>query len=229
MSGHSKGSTTENDCYSKPLHAAINANDIEKLRELLATGQHDVNERDGKWYLGSFIPLMVAMDLIQYFNDLSSSSSKRDLLVDRHRDLIKTRFDMAKMLIEHNADLSLQDYIGRTVVMMAVENKRTDFLKLVLDHGGPVLTAPVLLFPPLHFAVSGGNIAIVRLLMSAGKTETSSDMKLADAWVNARNPRRLLREKFPDMNEVWWQWRTRYAQIADLVEEEIKRRCKCLL
>ena len=89
---------------STTIHVAAGSGDVEKVRELLASGRYDVNVVDGD----GWTPL--------------------------HHACAKGQLDMARILIaEFNADMSIQDNSGYTPLMLAIKHEHDNVAHSLLE------------------------------------------------------------------------------------------------
>ena len=101
--------------FRKALHHNIEYNEVAQVKDLLDSGDHNVNEKDG---VQEMTPIMIACQF-----DLDLDLHAAGLSLDR--DI------MVEMLLRHHADVSLVNTHGKTAVYLAVEHNRPETLKVV--------------------------------------------------------------------------------------------------
>ena len=75
---------------------------------------------------------------------------------------------IAKLLLDHGADLKLGDRLGVTPLHVAVKHHNTRMTKLLLSYGADVNYQGHCVMSPLMRAVSAGSLANLQLLLSSG-------------------------------------------------------------
>ena len=163
-----------------PLMEAVIFGKKKVVEILLQAGARvNVKERSGK------TPLMLAI-------------TDRYLYVD-----IETRTDVAKMLMDYNADIYLEDQNGRTAFMYAVNNKNPDLqlVNILLDKGVNINKEDIDGITPLmQAAISTASPEVIDLLLNEGADGTlkSHEEKTAFDYIE-RNP------NIGEESEVFWR------------------------
>ncbi len=84
--------------------------------------------------------------------------------------------EVAEVLLDAGADQGVRDAYGWTPLMRAVDRRRIDFVRLLLDNPGADLDARQEDgASALHIAAGGGDLEIVRLLVSRGADGSLED------------------------------------------------------
>ena len=139
---HLNGSSVEPRGYSDntPLHAAAYHGDLEMVQVLLGYGV-DVNalndagctpldfaSRDGHRNDSRVVQL-----LIEHGADPNTRAS-RSGFAPLHRASEHGRFEVVRLLIDHGANVEVQDKYGRTPLNVASGDQREEILELLLEH-----------------------------------------------------------------------------------------------
>jgi ankyrin repeat protein len=134
------GTIVHSQSATDDLFAAIEKNDIQKVRYLIPIGA-DVNAKDP---YASMTPLMMAA-------------------YDGYTEI-------AKLLIEKGAEVNAKGGIDidMTPLIYAASQDRVDTLKLLIDNGANVNVKTKYGWTPLFFAASRGKVDIAKLLIDKG-------------------------------------------------------------
>jgi ankyrin repeat protein len=155
------------------LFAAIEKNDIQKVRYLIPVGA-DVNARDP---YASMSPLMIAA--------YDGSTEIAQLLIEKGAELnakggpdmdmtpliyavSQDSFDMVKLLIEKGANVNVKTRYGWTPLFFAASRGRVDIAKLLIEKGANVNVKLPTGETVLSEAEKQGKGDLVKLLRQAG-------------------------------------------------------------
>ena len=125
--------------HGTPLHYAVFCGLYDIVKVLIAEHPQDVNSRS---FVGKETPL--------------------------HLTSQWGYVDLARLLIEHSADVAAQDEDGTTPLYGASSWGRVDLARLLIEHGADVAAQSNNGTTPLHQASSGGHVDLARLLIERG-------------------------------------------------------------
>jgi len=128
-----------------PTHFAASLGNVEVM-EFLLTGGVDKNERDAD---GNSALMWV----------VSSDGSE----------------DLMDSLVDHGADVNLQNFVGETALFIACARGLEDKVEYLLENGADVSIANLDGATPLHAAAGFGDVAIVSLLVRHGAAVAAGD------------------------------------------------------
>jgi ankyrin repeat protein len=162
-------STTTTD----ELFAAVEKNDIPKVRYLLAIGA-DVNARDV--YADMSILMIAAYDgyteiatlLIEKGAEVNAKGGPDMDMTPLIFAASQDRIDMVKLLIEKGATVNIKTKYGWTPLFFAATRGRTDIVKLLIDKGAEVNVQLPTGETALSEAEKTGKSDMVKLLRQAG-------------------------------------------------------------
>jgi len=80
----------------------------------------------------------------------------------------KAHFNIVKCLVEHGADVNIQDADGVCALHDVAESNETGICSLLIEHGANVNLLDNEHFSPLYLAAQNGKVDIVRLFLQAG-------------------------------------------------------------
>ena len=157
---------TPNDAF----YAAIRANDLAKLRSLLANGA-DPNSADPR---GGSTPLMHSATV--------GSIEAMTLLVDRKANvnavndagltalmMAVTDIDKVRLLLDRGADVNAASKRGRTALMLAAAGDNSAaIVRLLMARGANAKAVDAMKGTALHQAAQGGDIDTIRMMVDAG-------------------------------------------------------------
>lgn len=131
------------ECFARdePLIYAVLMADYETVQSLLRMG-FDPNTREQTSYEHHKTALMLSI-------------AQKPLLI-------------AKLLLEHGANVKLRDDYGQTALIAAVYSGRTEAVMLLIDHGAEINVHDMNGATPLSVAVSTANPDMVQLLLEKG-------------------------------------------------------------
>ncbi len=147
-----------------------------QLIDRLIEGGADINARDhgGNTIAHIAASKLVPLDVIVERGaeiDEPNRFEQRPLHVAAHRDAL----DVVRGLIARGASLTAKDKTGKTPLHIAAEAGHLDVVKaLIDDHGMSVETEGELGLRPLHSAVFGDKIMIVRFLLGRGAKQVEA-------------------------------------------------------
>ena len=137
------------------LHLACLKKDVGVATYLLLTKLVDINP----W----------ATPISSVFQALSQSKIKGSSLTPLHYACCMRDFEMAVLLLEHNALINAPTPEGATALMMAVEAEDTNIVNLLLQRGAKVnAKIPGSLITALHLAARRGDLETVQQLCRKG-------------------------------------------------------------
>lgn len=122
--------------FEDDLHKAIKNNDIDEVKHLINEGE-DVNKRNSDG--SSALHLAIENDCIEIVDFLLNCSTIEIDKFDKRKNtplhiaFKNYRFACAKKLLQHNADVSVQDLAGNTVLHFAIENNRVEYVRILLE------------------------------------------------------------------------------------------------
>ena len=101
---------------------------------------------------------------------------------------VKGYTDVAEVLLDAGADQGVRDAYGWTPLMRAVDRRRPEFIRLLLESPGADLTVRQEDgATALHIAAASGDLQIVRLLVSHGADRSAEDRNGNTATAIARS------------------------------------------
>jgi ankyrin repeat protein len=89
--------------------------------------------------------------------------------------VLEGQSDIARLLIEHGADVNARGKSGSTPLGEAALKGRVELARLLLEHGARVDAVNRFGSTPLHDAALSGNRAVVELLLAAGAPVNARD------------------------------------------------------
>ena len=144
---HRNGSSVDirGSLGKSPLHAATHFEDLEMVQVLLDYGL-DVNARDNF----GFTPLTFALEyrsknidpgVVRFLLDHGAdpnvakyqNGTPLHRASERHRASRSRRIEMARLLVEHGANVEAQDNRGKTPLDVATEEQHDEIIKLLLE------------------------------------------------------------------------------------------------
>lgn len=164
-----------------PLHVAAKAGREQIIRLLLNNGAN-INQVDGR----GVTPLYVALEnerdsifelLLHHGAGWTTRGQCGFTMLHsaiRNRDLNLFRI----LLSKNKIDLDSQDYLGRTPLHHAVEERTLGFSALLLEHGAPVNAKCGLGKTPFHTAIENGRIPVYKILVRHGADVNAVDADL---------------------------------------------------
>ena len=110
------------------------------------------------------------------FNRMAIDSKDDNGRTPLYIAVMKDRYDVAKILIQMGADISLSDLKGWTPLHVACKNGHTGNVKLLVFHGADInRVTTIRRHSPLHLAIEGEFIKIIQVLL-----EEKVDVMLKD-------------------------------------------------
>ena len=172
--------------YSTALVRAVDNDDIDEVRDLIARGEN-VNGKDENY--DNITPLFVAVEngdreIVRLLLDSGAKVNVRD----RNKQTPLMRIDdeasaeLVEILVQAGAKLNLSDNEGSTALIYAAANASTDVLRALIDSGADVNIANKAGETPLMKAADKGDIESVRLLLISGANVNARDKEGDNAW-----------------------------------------------
>lgn len=181
------GANVEGACHKFhwPLLAAIVNEDFKMAKLLLDYGADLYKTGSDDYTVLHMAVLKHKINSVKYLLSIGFNVNAPGFGTDGgtalHVTVRREDIEIAKILIEHNADLNIIDYKGYTPLTLAVEKNEENFIKLFIEKGANVnecgshLTESGNYLPennplnaPLHIAVKMGNLNYINLLLKAG-------------------------------------------------------------
>jgi hypothetical protein len=134
----------------------------------------------------------------------ANPNAKEDGSTPLHLAVLKEHADIAKLLLEHGADVNAKDKYGGTPLHRAVLTEDADVVTLLLEHGADVNAKDKYGGTPLHLAAAKGHADIARLLLEHGADPSIKDNE-------GSTPLDIARRKG-------------YAVVARVIEEFVKEK-----
>lgn len=172
--------------YSTPLTRAVDNDDIEEVRRLIANGAN-VNGRDEDY--DRITPIFVAVEngnveMVRLLIEVGAkvnirNSEKQTPLMQLDGDATS---ELVKILVDAGAKVNLSDNENNTALLLAAENCSTDVIQALLDAGADVNLANKEGVTPLMHAAEKGDIESVRLILIGGAMVNARDEDGDNAW-----------------------------------------------
>jgi ankyrin repeat protein len=151
---------------SKELFGAIEANDVDKLKELLESGEVDVNRRNR-----NNTPLFVSgrLNHTETMRILAEHGTDVNLYDTPLSVASRTgNVEMIKLLIENGANTRSYDQQHLSPLSAASWDGHMETMKLLIEHGADVNHCVTAFLSPLSIASSTGNVKTMKLLIEHG-------------------------------------------------------------
>jgi len=104
-----------------------------------------------------------------------NSQSFNDALSPLHVALCMGHLDLARMLVEHGADVSAQDKAGQSLLHSAVENGHVAFSWMLVERGADISAQDEDGWTAVHFALDNGHEDLARMLVERGADVSAQD------------------------------------------------------
>jgi ankyrin repeat protein len=161
-----------------PIVAAL-AGGYFQLSQLLFERGADVdvrghNEHTSLWVVSQRGHLEIAQWLLSRSAD-PNSRSKEGRWTPLHSAAYGGQPEVARILLQHNADKNAQDRMGLTPLHFASEYGRPRVSRLLLEHGADVDARDEHRSTPLHLAIQYRKLEVVRLLIEHGANVDAQD------------------------------------------------------
>ena len=172
--------------YSTPLTRAVDNDDIEEVRRLIASGAN-VNGRDEDY--DKITPIFVAVEngnveIVRLLIEAGAKVNIRD--AEKRTPLMQLDGDataeLVQILIAAGAKVNLSDNEHNTALLLAAENCPAEVIQALLDAGADVNLANKQGVTPLMNAADKGDIESVRLILFAGAMVNARDEDGDNAW-----------------------------------------------
>ena len=170
--------------YKNPVTAAVQNEDVDELRDLIARGAN-VNEKEDD----GTSPLAAAvengnLEIVRILLDFGAKVNARD--DDKRTPLMMLDDDasveLASALIDAGAKVKVTDDEGNTPLILAARDVKPDVLKVLIDAGADVNAANDNGVTALMNAARDEDIEKVRLLLHAGADVNAKDKEGETAW-----------------------------------------------
>ena len=146
-----------------PLHDAVRNGNREAVRRLLDEGA-DVQERDRELNTALHEAARCPRRLLLR----ATAPDIRDRAAAKAGDAEQDSVAIARMLLEHGADMSAKNRLGETPLHVAVRHGLSEMVRLLLEHGAPVNRRDAESNTAMDVAVSCRQAECRRLLSEAG-------------------------------------------------------------
>lgn len=172
--------------YETLLARAVDDNDIETVRKLIAEGEN-VNVKDEGY--DNITPLFIAVEngnveIVRMLIEAGAKVNVRNS--DRQTPLMQMDGDataeLVNLLIGAGAKVNLLDEEGNTSLILAAENTSTEVIQALIDAGADVNLGNKKGVTPLMKAAEKGEIESVRLILIAGAMVNARDEDGDNAW-----------------------------------------------
>lgn len=157
-------------------------------KEVEVTDQSEIDRIAGKDRYANFFRIVelllkrgAAVDSMEKKNGQSSlvlCASRGDL-------------EIMELLIQHGADVNLQDRYGLTALHWAARSGHTDIVELLLEKGAYPNPREDYGFTPLHEAAENNHPDIIELLISAGADKTMGTRRPFGSFPKGTTPKQL--------------------------------------
>jgi ankyrin repeat protein len=167
------GTVVYSQSATDDLFAAIEKNDIQKVRYLIAINA-DVNAKDP---YANMTPLMmaaydgfteIAKLLIEKGAEVNAKGGVDMDMTPLIYAASQDRFDMVKLLIENGATVNIKTKYGWTPLFFAASRGKVDIAKLLIDKGADVSVKLPTGETALSEAEKAGKSDLVKILRQAG-------------------------------------------------------------
>lgn len=154
---------------NKQLSYAINNNQRDVITALVAQGANITDQIPIQWY--------PKLEMTEYLLELGASPNATDahgtnglgiLGNARRRVPASSILPIAKLLVDHGADINLADKAGNTPLFFAIQGGSIDMLKFLVAHGADVNATNKAGDTPLALAIHDGNAVIAEFLLDHG-------------------------------------------------------------
>lgn len=157
---------------SLPIHFAA-LNDNLEMVKLLAPKTKRINEQNKHERTAIYLGVSSHQDsaeIVRVLLDFGADPKikDRDGDVPLHRAASRSSIEVGKLLI-NRTDINIQNNFKATPLHFAAQNKRSEFIVFLLEHGADPQIQNIYGHLPLHFLVEEGDIKTIQLLVSKMK------------------------------------------------------------
>lgn len=172
--------------YKNPLFIAVDNNDINEVKNLIARGA-DVNEKDENYDDITSLFLAVEngnLEIVQYLLDFGAKVNKRD--EEKQTPLMRLDEDatpeLVRILIKHGAKINAVDEEKNTALILAARSANAEVLQVLIDHQADINAQNEEGQTALMNAADAGNLEAVRTLILAGADVNLKNKEGDTAW-----------------------------------------------
>ena len=178
--------------YGRPLVAALAGRHLQTARHLLRNGAHvDVRDNYECTPLNDAV-LYGDFEMVQLLLDFKADVNTRNTVIETPSHRVpgglssfniphsgpQMLADIARLLVEHGADLHAQNINGETPLHAAAKGKSVEVERVLLEHGANVGAEDKYGRTPLHQAVEVyGGVEITRVLLEHGANVDAEDIQ----------------------------------------------------
>ncbi len=173
--------------YRTALASAVNDEDVDRVRELLAGGE-DVNGKDENY--DDITPLFVAvetgnLEIVKLLLDFGAKVNVRS--AEKQTPLMRLDYDataeLVDLLVSHGAKVNLTDNENNTALIIGTDNGiKPEVVEALIRAGADVRVANKEGITALMNAADRDNLESVQLLVTAGADVNAKDDEGETAW-----------------------------------------------
>ena len=173
-----------------PLHRAVRAGDVRKVRACLADGPNiDARDRNGRTplhYAVRYGEEDVAELLVE--QGVNVNAIDGDGETPLHMAAFRGQVDLVELLLAHGAKIDVADKAGYTPLHVGAGGHHdTDFVEVFLTHGANINAADKKGQTPVAHAARCGNFGVVQSLLAGGAKPPSQTSRAGAGGSDAAN------------------------------------------